>query len=116
MDKFKRVRLAVAITFIKVACSLLVIRTQIVSFIFSINDNILFWPNHSYKSFRMTYKLNNNKKLMNLAGLNLLLALFLSKSLVILLVVYTQILFFIFCINNNIFFYPNHSYKSFRIT
>ena len=50
----------------------LVIYTQIISFILSIDDIILFYPNHSYKSLKMT-ELNNDEKLMNLGGQDLLL-------------------------------------------
>ena len=50
----------------------LMVHTQIIFSIFSINDNISFYPNHSCKSHRMT-KLNNDEKLMNLGGLGLLL-------------------------------------------
>ena len=88
----------------------LVIYTQIVFFIFSINNDIFFYLNYSCKSFRMTDKLNNNEKLMNLEGLGLLLPLLSSKLLVVLLVVYTQIVSFIFFIKDNIFFYPNYNY------
>ncbi len=49
----------------------LVVYTQIVSFIFSINDDILFYSNHSCKSLSIT-SLNNDEKLMNLGGLGLL--------------------------------------------
>ena len=100
----------------KLLVILLVVYTQIVFFIFFINNNIFFYLNYSCKSFKMTYELNNDKKLMNLRGLGLLLSLLLSKSLLILLVICTQIVFFIFFINNNIFFYPNHNYMSLRIT
>ncbi len=54
--------------------------------------------------------------LMNLAGLGLLSLSLLSKLLVVLLVVYTQIVSFIFSINDNIFFYLNHSCKSLSMT
>ena len=94
----------------KLLVVLLVIYTQIVYFIFFINNNIFFYPNHSCKSLRMTNKLNNDKKLMNLGGLGLLLPSFLSKLLVVSFMVYTQIISFIFFINDNIFFYPNYSY------
>ena len=76
---------------------LLVIHTQIVFFIFSINDNIFFYPNHSWKSLRMTYELNNNEKLMNLGGLSSLLLSLLSKLLVVSLVgTYSNCLFYLF--------------------
>ena len=76
---------------------LLVIHTQIVFFIFSINNNIFFYPNHNWKSLRMTYKLNNNEKLMNLESLGLLLSSLLLNLLVVLLVgIYSNCLFYLF--------------------